>query len=353
MFERFTDRARRVLVLAQAEAQLLGHGFIGTEHVLLGLVAEHDGVAAKALERLDITIDAVRDEVRAMVTVSGAATGSPPFTPRAKKVLELALREALDLGHNYIGTEHLLLGIVREGEGVAATVLVRLGAEPGQVRSGVLELLGGYSGGATRPEGPAAEDLVRRSARLARGAVGRLRRSPAARTCSFCGRDLWEAGRHVTSGKATICEGCVATAAGVLEHGEAASDEELPFPPRVFGTAPDDAAVDEIVAAFRGLFGPATVDHAGRAGLADLVPLLARAADRHPLRPGSTRVERLRFSDPDTAEVVFALGLADGSTPSFTGGAERRQGIWVVTRDSVLEVLARAGVEVPPEPPAP
>jgi hypothetical protein len=352
VFERFTDRARRVLVLAQEEARLLGHGFIGTEHVLLGLVAERDGVAAKALERLDVSLDAVREEVEAIVTGSGATSGSPPFTPRAKKVLELALREAMQLGHNYIGTEHLLLGIIREGEGVAVAVLVRLGVELGQVRSEVLDLLGGFTHAGARAEGPEAQDVVRRS-RLARVAVGRLRRNPAARTCSFCGRDLWEAGRHVTAGTATICEGCVATAAGVLEQAEAAPGEELPFPPRVFGAAPDDAAVDEIVAAFRGLFGPATVDHATRAGLEDLVPLLARAGGRHPLRPGSTRVERLRFSGPDTAEVVFAFGLADGSTASFTGAAVRRHGVWVVTRESVLEVLARAGVEVPPEPPAP
>ena len=351
MFERFTDRARRVLVLAQEEARLLGHGFIGTEHVLLGLVAEREGVAAQALHRLDVTLDAVRNEVEAMVTGSWPTTGSPPFTPRAKKVLELSLREAMQLGHNYIGTEHLLLGIVGEGEGVGASVLVLLGVELQQVRSEVLELLAGFAEAGERTEGAGAEDLVRRSARLARVAVGRLRRNPAARTCSFCGRDLWEAGRHVTSGNAAICEECVGAAAGVLARGGVAPGEELPFPPRVFGTAPDDAAVDEIVAAFRGLFGPATVEQATVAGLDDLVPLLARAAHRHPLRPGSTRVERLRFSGPDNAEVVFAIGLADGSTASFTGAAVRHRRTWAVTRHSVLEVLARAGVEVPPESP--
>ncbi len=351
MFERFTDRARRVLVLAQGEAELLGHGFIGTEHILLGLVAERDGVAATALRHLDIGLDAVRDEVEALVTVSGPTVGSPPFTARAKKVLELALREALQLGHNYIGTEHLLLGIIRDGEGVAATVLGRLGAEPVQVRAEVLELLGDSAPESAPGAGPAAEYVVRRSARLARGAVGRLRRNPTVRTCSFCGRDLWEAGRHVTAGSAAICEGCIGTAAGVLARGDVAPGEELPFPPRVFGSTPDDRAVAEIVAAFRGLFGPATVEQAARAGLEDLVPLLARAANRHPLRPGSTRVERLRFSDPDTAEVVFAVGLDDGSAASFTGAAVRREGGWVVTRQSVLEVLGRAGVEVPPEAP--
>jgi len=128
MFERFTDRARRVLVLAQEEARLLNHNFIGTEHILLGLIHEGEGVAAKALESLGISLEAVREKVEETIGPAGSSTtGSPPFTPRAKKVLELSLREALQLGHNYIGTEHMLLGLVREGEGVAVQVLVSLG----------------------------------------------------------------------------------------------------------------------------------------------------------------------------------------------------------------------------------
>ncbi len=130
IFERFTDRARRVLVLAQEEARLLNHSFIGTEHILLGLIHEGEGLAAKALESLGISLEGVREKVEETIGPAGPApTGSPPFTPRAKKVLELSLREALQLGHNYIGTEHMLLGLVREGEGVAAQVLVSLGAD--------------------------------------------------------------------------------------------------------------------------------------------------------------------------------------------------------------------------------
>src|SRR5204862_605236 len=118
LFERFTDRARRVVVLAQEEARLLNHNFIGTEHILLGLIHEGEGVAAKALEQLGISLEAVREKVEETIGPAGSSTtGSPPFTPRAKKVLELSLREALQLGHNYIGTEHMLLGLVREGEG--------------------------------------------------------------------------------------------------------------------------------------------------------------------------------------------------------------------------------------------
>jgi ATP-dependent Clp protease ATP-binding subunit ClpC len=145
LFERFTDRARRVLVLAQEEARLLNHNFIGTEHILLGLIHEGEGVAAKALESLGISLEAVREKVEETIGPAGSATtGSPPFTPRAKKVLELSLREALQLGHNYIGTEHMLLGLVREGEGVAAQVLVNLGADLSRVRQQVIQLLSGY-----------------------------------------------------------------------------------------------------------------------------------------------------------------------------------------------------------------
>ena len=134
MFERFTDRARRVVVLAQEEARMLNHNYIGTEHILLGLIREGDGVAAKALESLGISLEAVRQQVEEIIGQGQQApSGHIPFTPRAKKVLELSLREALQLGHNYIGTEHILLGLIREGEGVAAQVLVKLGAdlEPG------------------------------------------------------------------------------------------------------------------------------------------------------------------------------------------------------------------------------
>jgi Clp amino terminal domain, pathogenicity island component len=149
VFERFTDRARRVLVLAQEEARLLDHNFIGTEHILLGLIHEDEGVAAKALADLGVSLDAVRQKVAEVVGPGSSmgVPGSPPFTPRAKKVLELSLREALQLGHNYIGTEHLLLGLVREGDGVAAQVLVSLGADLSRVRQQVIQVLSGHPGG--------------------------------------------------------------------------------------------------------------------------------------------------------------------------------------------------------------
>ena len=155
MFERFTDRARRVVVLAQEEARLLNHNYIGTEHILLGLIHEGEGVAAKALESLGISLEAVRAQVEEIIGQGQSApTGHIPFTPRAKKVLELSLREALQLGHNYIGTEHILLGLIREGEGVAAQVLVKLGASLDRVREQVIALVSGHAGG-TLPAEPA------------------------------------------------------------------------------------------------------------------------------------------------------------------------------------------------------
>ena len=160
MFERFTDRARRIVVLAQEEARLLNHNYIGTEHILLGIIHEGEGVAARALESLDISLEAVRQQVEEIIGQGQAApTGHIPFTPRAKKVLELSLREALQLGHNYIGTEHILLGLIREGEGVAAQVLQKLGADLNRVRQTVIQLLSGYTGskGETTPGGAPGE----------------------------------------------------------------------------------------------------------------------------------------------------------------------------------------------------
>jgi ATP-dependent Clp protease ATP-binding subunit ClpC len=157
MFERFTDRARRVVVLAQEEARMLNHNYIGTEHILLGLIHEGEGVAAKALESLGISFEAVRQQVEEIIGQGQSPpTGHIPFTPRAKKVLELSLREALQLGHNYIGTEHILLGLIHEGEGVAAQVLQKLGADFNRVRQQVNQLLSGYTGGKETASGEAA-----------------------------------------------------------------------------------------------------------------------------------------------------------------------------------------------------
>ncbi|MGH3679495.1 MAG: Clp protease N-terminal domain-containing protein [Natronosporangium sp.] len=177
MFERFTNRARAIVVYAQDEARLLRHNYIGTEHILLGLLREGEGVAAQSLQGLEISLENVRRQVEEIIGQGGEApTGHIPFTPRAKKVLELSLREALQLKHNYIGTEHILLGLIREGEGVAAQVLVRLGADLDRVRQQVVRLLGQRAEPgapdepvAVRRRTPAAEHVVAAAERLAGG----------------------------------------------------------------------------------------------------------------------------------------------------------------------------------------
>jgi len=160
MFERFTDRARQVVVLGQEEAQELGHNYIGTEHILLGLLREGQGVAARSLESLGISLEGVRLRVQEIIGEGqGMPSGHIPFTPRAKKVLELSLREALQFGHDYIGTEHILLGLVREGDGVAAQVLVQLGADLPAVRAQVIKVLQEAPDPLDVPgESPAAEE---------------------------------------------------------------------------------------------------------------------------------------------------------------------------------------------------
>jgi ATP-dependent Clp protease ATP-binding subunit ClpC len=184
MFERFTDRARRVVVLAQEEARHLQHNYIGTEHILLGLIHEGDGVAARALESLGISHEAVRQQVEEVIGRGQyASSGHIPFTPRAKKVLELGLREAIQLGHSYIGTEHILLGLIREGDGVAAQVLVRLGADLNRTRQRVIEVLHGqdHFGAEVIRVGPGAESLADRLASIAARLTAierRLRESP-------------------------------------------------------------------------------------------------------------------------------------------------------------------------------
>ena len=148
MFERFTERARQVVVLAQGEARALKHNYIGTEHILLGLLREEEGLAARVLESLDITVEEVREQVKRLVGEGDEeiVTGQIPFTPRAKKVLELALREALSLGHSYIGTEHVLLGVVRENQGVAARILLDFDADAETIRNEIMRVLSGPGG---------------------------------------------------------------------------------------------------------------------------------------------------------------------------------------------------------------
>ena len=212
MFERFTDRARRVVVLAQSEARLLNHNYIGTEHILLGLIQEGEGVAASALESLGIPLDTARAQVEEIIGQGQfAPTGHIPFTPRAKKVLEYSLREAKQLGHNYIGTEHILLGLIREGDGVGAQVLQKLGADFQGVRQAVIGLLSGYTGD------PTTESVPRAETPAAEAPLCPQCTSPLARTAAYLVRDVPDSERegHSTPVTFVYCRSC-GTSLGTL-----------------------------------------------------------------------------------------------------------------------------------------
>lgn len=230
MFERFTDRARYVLVLAQEEARLLNHSFIGTEHLLLGLARYTDGIPAQVLAERGLVLEALREQVEDAIGVSGTAPGgSPPFTPRAKKVLELSLREALDLGHDYIGPEHIFLGLVAEGEGVAAQMLIRSVPDLDELCHAVEERAGAKprQPGTRRRSGPIGR-LAGRASVSVGGSVRSVIPMPPAQlvACSFCGRRPPESGKLVQGHRAFICEHCI------REWGEriASNDPEVPSP---------------------------------------------------------------------------------------------------------------------------
>lgn len=218
MFERYTDRARRVIVLAQEEARMLNHNYIGTEHLLLGLLKEDGGVAGNALESLGISLEAVREKVEELIgRGKDTPEGHIAYTPRVKKVLELSLREALQLNHNYIGTEHILLALIREGEGVAAQVLVELGADLNRTRNQVLSLLSSSPQVQEAPSEPEQEPTPTWPSRRSVLETERARLLPAASTiekrlaaideelsylCPECDQAMRAAG------EAVVCEGC-------------------------------------------------------------------------------------------------------------------------------------------------
>jgi ATP-dependent Clp protease ATP-binding subunit ClpA len=250
VFERFTDQARRVVVLAQEEARLLNHNYIGTEHVLLGMLHEGEGIAARVLEAQDLSLEAARTRVEAIVAQgSSSPSGHIPFTPRAKKALELALREALQLGDHFIGTEHLLLGLLREGGGVAIQVLEQLGADLAQVREQVIEMADAertepieteleIEAAATEGRELLVESLMGEVRRLRRH-IDRLRealrRPPTAKPeiqpassgyvsllhCSFCNEPQEQVAKLIAGPGVYICDRCIALCQEIL-------DEQLP-----------------------------------------------------------------------------------------------------------------------------
>jgi hypothetical protein len=330
VFERFSDRARRVLVLAQEEARLLKHPFIGTEHILLGLIHEGEGVAARALEELEISLEDVRAKVHDAVSPSSTpAIGSPPFTPRAKKVLELSLREALQLGHNYIGTEHILLGLVREGDGVAAQVLVSLGLDLAAIRQKVVQLVSGKRG--TGEPGGFVE-------------------------CSFCGRRPPESGQLVSGRDGVyVCEHCVRDLSHRLEADTDDDRGVVPSPVVITGRHPDDeeAAREEIASAF----GHALVLSDDRRTVPSveggelLGPCLKEAQERHAaLRhmDQSVTIDRIQFVDEEHASISFALAAEGLSSEMRQGEALVVDARWKVARATFCDMMHLAGVECPP-----
>jgi hypothetical protein len=345
VFERFTDRARRIVVLAQEEARLLHHNYIGTEHILLGLIRENEGIAARALESLEISLQGVRHEVHERIGRGGGPSpgGHIPFTPRAKKVLELSLREAIGLKHNYIGTEHILLGLIREGEGVGAQVLEKLGADLSRVRDRVLQLLSGYEPGPGDIPSP-----VTTAALSAPSAV-----VDATSHCSFCGRDLWDVDHHLAGDRATICPECLVAGQRAIEQAASAPESTLGpvhLPPRVSGPEPAETDAGSAVAlAITTLFDDSATLQARADALEDgdtLAPLLDEARARRPVPTTQVRVLRVRFLDEHRARVRFAFVFGNSQFP-VDGVAVKAGDRWRVSRETFCRVMAMAGVRCP------
>ncbi len=347
MFERFTDDARRVVVLAQEEARLLHHNDIGTEHLLLALLShDADGIGAQALLADGITYERARVEVVEIVGRGGEPpAGHIPFTPRAKHVLELSLREALEAGHDELGSEHILLGLIREGSGVGVQVLVKLGADLSQLRHQVISLRG--------LRGPEPERAVARGAMAARAVVGTTPGfGPPPRPvprCSLCGRSEDRVGRILVAGGVTVCDQCVRDAATQLDELPDAAPKRIRFRRRDIGIADRDAAAQAIERAFDAVVGPMQLP-IGEAwwaveGGEELEPQLQAmkdAAERAPVVNDVT-VERVRFLDDDEAEVSLGFWMA-GSTSamSLPAHAVLRDGTWKVSRSTIEQFAQQA-----------
>ena len=363
MFERFTDRARRVVVLAQEESRLLNHNYIGTEHLLLGMIHEGDGVAAQALRALGVSLERTRAEVLGLIGHGDQPPqGNIPFTPRAKKVLELSLREALQLGHNYIGTEHVLLGLLREGEGVAAQILVRQGVDLESARGAVVQLMAGMP----------LDDLGARSfgdpagsgspfVRVARSTAGAAAPLPGhapglnlrvgGRRCSFCLKEESRVARIVRSRGVSICDECLGRAQALVAAAGPGDPKRLRLRPPLLSEVQTPEAEQAVELAFETVFG-------GDASTGRRLAFVEDSADLEPvMRPMivATRVsgdpdiwvEQVRFLATDQAAVDF-LVLVGGPGLPMQGIAVLEQGTWKVSRTTFLAIAGLAGILPPP-----
>ncbi len=344
MFERFSDRARRAVVLAQEEARLCNHNYIGTEHLLLGLIHEGEGVAAQALAGLGVDLDGVRTQVEAIVHYGNQPpSGHIPFTPGAKKALENSLREALQLAHSYIGTEHILLGLVRGSESVATQVLANLGVDTTEVRQAVLRLLAGAPPTPLRETASAPERLTV----APRHVVGQA-------ACAFCDRDVYEAGRVVTNqGGVLLCLECATVAVETMQAaGEPTAPlRPLPLPPREFGDPPDSAALGAILSLFE-RWSNATFDNdilthvEGGERLAPIQAELRRKWEAA-APPVVYTVSAVRFLGSGTAAVRFQLSALPGR--QFDGRVVLVAGEWKIGRETWCDTARLGGVHIPPD----
>ena len=351
MFERFTDSSRQVLVLAQEESRLLRHSFIGTEHILLGLLHQ-DGAAAQVLIELGASLTTARKRAAETIGLTGGP-GAPPFTPRAKRVLELALREAMQLGAESIDTEHILLGLVREGEGVGVQLLMSLGIRPSQVRQRVIQHLSGLhregrSGNPRSIDLPSDDDEY----------GGRVVR------CSFCGLTPPASGRLVSGREAFICENCVgewstrlgSKTSSPLRLGRWTSRASVDLPT---GQEPDepDSARAHIRAAYIASRVPSadgrsvpTVENGEELGA---TLLLANERHRGIVGDGSDVIisaDEIHFYDPERAAVLFSISNGDRLLlGGQRGEAVLVDGDWKMSRSTFAQLMAMAGVACPPE----
>ena len=350
-------------MLAQEEARLLGHSFIGTEHILLGLLHQ-DGTAAEVLIALGTSLSTVRERVSETIGLAGGpGTGSPPFTPRSKKVLELALRETLQLGHSYIGTEHILLGLIREGEGVACQVLVSQGINLAEVRQHVMR----QPVVVELPHLPAAARRGGQSARstddptLQASASGGSVTQSREVVCSFCGVSPPESGQLVSGNNAFICENCVRRWSMQLgprttsvrstwasrPSAESVSQGEQPADP--------DSARTEITAVFTN-YGEVSEDGRAAVGIengSDLGwALKAVKANRQSYLDAEVEftVDEIVFVDPEHAAVWYSISV-NGSRvlDRHRGDAVVVDGEWNMARTTFSQLLAMGGVTLPPD----